>query len=755
MGWRDAPLVETEDKKPSGSRGLLERGNIDLKNRPRVKNADGSISTVRSMGVNVDGRELLIPTVSDDGRIMSDDEAVATYKKTGKHLGVFDSPEASTAFAQQLHEDQAAQLEAPKGKTPAWMSAPLAEDEPGDAAPAGGAGDPWRGAKKVESIGATPWYRQRHTVLGVNLPSVTDALGALPGAGATVGSVLGGGAGAVGGGVVTAPAGGAGAVPGGFKGAVAGAAIGGAGGESLRQILAQTFFGAKPMTTEDAARGIGGEAVKQAALEVAGQGIARGASKVLNPFSGSIDEAVQAAAARTLDPATGRAIEMPAAALSTSRAVPVAEAVSAKGLGGGATVKRYDAARKALTELADNTVNHASKITDPIKRGEAISTGLDTFKSNFIKEKNALYGAADAEMAGLKLASPKTVQLLEEVVSRKAGAAEVLQKGPVDDLARLRGMLEGFTKEVGRGKKKTRVAADIDVKKLRAAMSEIDDWLGNRTSDPFVQNNRAVLEKLAATMDDEFMATLAKKNPLAHGKLRAANEAYQDGVQRLNSVFGENIYKLAGQERYDLIAKQVANRRMSLADIPRIKEVAGKEGTEALQAATLADLVEKSKSAESGQLTPKRLANEIKSFGEDRLGALLEPEQFARLRDVAKLSASLEKGEKVMGGAQTAFNIRNSGYPAAATAALLGQPQALLYVLGDVSANRFIGSRAGQRWLTTGWKLSPGTQAALRHAPRAIESTARVMEERNRDTAEHRKREAARRALDERYGLSR
>lgn len=87
--------------------GPTEPGNIDLKNRPRVKNADGSISTVRSMGVNIDGQEVLIPTVSEDGRIMTDDEAVEQYKRTGRHLGKFRTPEDSTAYAKRLHEDQA------------------------------------------------------------------------------------------------------------------------------------------------------------------------------------------------------------------------------------------------------------------------------------------------------------------------------------------------------------------------------------------------------------------------------------------------------------------------------------------------------------------------------------------------------------------------------------------------------------------------------------------------------------------------
>lgn len=92
---------------PRIGQGSLVQGNIDLSQRPEVHNPDGTVSSVYSISIGTPQGEVIIPTVSPDGRIMDDEEAIQRYETTGEHLGIVDTPENATALARAIHNQEA------------------------------------------------------------------------------------------------------------------------------------------------------------------------------------------------------------------------------------------------------------------------------------------------------------------------------------------------------------------------------------------------------------------------------------------------------------------------------------------------------------------------------------------------------------------------------------------------------------------------------------------------------------------------
>lgn len=189
------------DLDASGRPVAVTPGNVDLYAQPKVKNPDGSISTVDSRSYNIDGKEVLLPSVTPDGRhLQNDAEIVAEYRKTGRHLGMFPDVPSANAYAAQLHNDYASGKYDTRPQRPPDLSA---DGSPETDVPSGTAtaatsvlrGVP-AGIKATAGAIADSPAAQRMTQKII--------MGTVRGAGAVAGNTLGGVPGAIVGGAVTA-----------------------------------------------------------------------------------------------------------------------------------------------------------------------------------------------------------------------------------------------------------------------------------------------------------------------------------------------------------------------------------------------------------------------------------------------------------------------------------------------------------------------------------------------------------------------
>lgn len=105
-----APTSQRQKERYNQEIGQYGVGNIDLYNRPQYRNADGSISTVDSTSFNIQGKEVLLPSVwMKDGkayRSSDGDEILQHSYDTGEFLGVFDTVDAANSYAEKLHDAQ-------------------------------------------------------------------------------------------------------------------------------------------------------------------------------------------------------------------------------------------------------------------------------------------------------------------------------------------------------------------------------------------------------------------------------------------------------------------------------------------------------------------------------------------------------------------------------------------------------------------------------------------------------------------------
>lgn len=414
-------------------------------------------------------------------------------------------------------------------------------------------------------------------------------------------------------------------------------------------------------------------------------------------------------------------VTLPASAKTTSRVVPVIEALEGKSILGGRIMDLIDRTRSSLVRISDKMVKSMGETDDLSQVGEKIIGGMDDYRGAWIKEKNKLYEAAERTLREpIEMQAPKSTAFLERVITRKR-LAEEATAAPTQ--------IKFFEEQLDKLTRKPKEPAPLPVQEgviqleeiipkerkpltiqeMRAGLIELNEKVKVST-DPIVTGNKATLRKLAAQMSDDLDEAVKVNAPQYSKAIDTANSFYKKGLEKMNTAYGKKIVKFANQP--DKIIPAILNSNTSIEDIPKIFEIMGKENVSDVKSVILRRIFEKAKGTE-GTFTPSGLVKEMERWGDAKLNVIFTPEEFQKLKDIRVVAQSFARLTKVTEGSQTAFLGR---LVAEFTGFFFNPVLALKIFLGDVALNKFVNSKIGQQFLTEGVTMTGRTGQKIQQA---------------------------------------
>lgn len=394
-----------------------------------------------------------------------------------------------------------------------------------------------------------------------------------------------------------------------------------------------------------------------------------------------------------------KGVDLPAASFSKSKITPQLEALTQKSLFGGNLVEKIQKAGSRLEELADNVIQTTKKSGDLAIVGREIIKGFDAFRSAFFDIKQQLYDEvrtlkAETGISSLKIVPQQTIDFLTSIIKEKKKVVGIKPS----DLDFFQNLKDGLARKSNKIDNYTATLKEINKK--------VKDF-----NDPISSGNQGVLKKLGAMLSDEIdngVTDFAKANnrPDLIEAIDAANNFYKENVKILDDSYARKIVDL--KDTPEKIVDAVIKPN-SESDTARVMQLVGEDAADGIRASFLEKMFNAAKSKDLA-FKPEAFDNFITKYGENTIKAILTPEQYQAVQDIAELNKAFKVGEKIAEGAQTTFTAKLATQ---ATLLFTNPILGLKLLVGDALFSKFISSPAGQEFLTKGLDVSGAVRNKL------------------------------------------
>lgn len=444
-------------------------------------------------------------------------------------------------------------------------------------------------------------------------------------------------------------------------------------------------------------------------------------------LGGGANEEALAAAGRT-------GVELPAAAYTRNSLVRSAEAIAATGSGEAAYTARVDKALQGMNSLADKIVASTNGETDLQTVGTSIVKGTEALAKAHDEAISELYRGLEAKAGDVAARADTTLRTLDKILADQEKIGETngvgyfknkvaVLSGAKTDEARIV-PIDGegnVTEAIPKGKQYAPPTFST-LKQVRTAIGQKIKTF----NDPLATTNKQQLIQLYASLSQDMRNTLLaqKGGEELAATWDKANLAFGDNMDIVSSQYAKTIRRLAKNGQEDKILSTLFKPSMSANDIPRILQLAGPEASANIRAAFTKQLLDSARDATTGDFTAGKIDKALARYGDEKIGAILEPAQIQQIKDLGTLSDAMKEIIQLKKGASTNFLVRTAlslktlGEPAALAFAgykllsgdVAGGTSALLGVIGYEGLSRFLASDIGNRVLQ--WGAQHGSEFA-------------------------------------------
>ena len=435
------------------------------------------------------------------------------------------------------------------------------------------------------------------------------------------------------------------------------------------------------------------------ALGAGGELLGAGINKLAQPFAKDLQpEVIKSAEKIGMSSA-----DLPTSAITNNKTIKYMESL----FNGDKLAQQVDSAQMKLSSITDAALASTGPVEDLTTVGQKLAKGLNDFQTAYKTTINKLYDDFSKQGGSLPVTGANAIDTLNNIIDRKTAIGET------GDLKYFKDKLDILT-----GESTSKIPTFDIVKQIRTAVGE---KIGSKFQDPFVAQHIGQLKQFYGALSKDMETTITSVgNPKLTESFNRANAAYTQGKTILNTEYAKTISTLAKNGQFDRIVPALTSSTKSIANIPALLQIIGPENVPSLQTAILNDIFTKAQ----GDLgfTEKGIAKMINKYGEDKLNALLTPQQMSFLGDLDKVSRALAQAEKISKGSQTAFlgkSLANVMLGAGAvkeflSGNFLAAVTNLTPILGEKAASTFLNSDLGRKIMTTGFKLNPGLVPGIR-----------------------------------------